>query len=481
LVVVALLAGSAPANSRNSPPNIVVVITDDMPALDGRLLEFMPTVKSVFREQGVTFSDFHGESPQCCPGRVGFLSGQHTTNHRVQANNAAKFNPAMSIATQLRGVGYYTMLVGKYLNGYGRCTGLNCAPNVPPGWDRWAALDALSYYDYDMWVDGSPTPVHYGSAPEHYSTDVVANRAVEFISSAPPQKPVFAWLAPTSPHAPNVPATRHLESAGCDVPAWRPPNYEEADVSDKPIWLQALPSSPSNQNILPAKCRMLLSVDELVGRARTALAAQGRLQNTVFIFTGDNGMSWREHRLDGKGDPYQTQLPFLASWPSRLGLTPRTASARLQNIDLAPTLCSIAQCTMGPYPNGQVNPDGVSFLDILLGSRTSLMRGYVFETMPVGNRPAPPWFSVTSTSQSPLASTGCSHAATGGCLWQYTHYPVTGEEELYDISSGPCWLWTFEDSGDPCKLQNIAADPAYAHVKTTMREELQRLQTEKGS
>ena len=481
LLVAVVLAGSAPAKQRQGPPNIIVVITDDMPALDGRLLDFMPTVNSVFREQGVTFTDFHGESPQCCPGRVGFLSGQHTTNHRVQTNNAAKFEPAMSIATQLRSVGYHTMLVGKYLNGYGRCIGFNCAPNVPPGWDRWAAIDTLSFYDYDMWVDGSAAPVHYGSAPEHYSTDVIANRAVELISNAPSNRPIFAWLAPNSPHAPNVPADRHKDSPECQVPAWRPANYEEADVSDKPLWLQVLPPSTSNYNALPVKCTMLLSVDELIARVRDVLSARGRLQNTLFIFTGDNGMAWREHRLDGKGDPYQTQLPFLASWPSRLGQLPRTVDVRVQNIDLAPTLCAIAGCTMGPYPNGQVDPDGMSFLGPLLGGETSLSRAAVLESMPAGNRPAPPWFSATSTTRSTLATTGCAAATSGGCLWQYTHYPITGEEELYDISNGPCWLWDVTDPGDPCKLQNVAADPAYADVKAVMKDELARLRSEKGS
>jgi N-acetylglucosamine-6-sulfatase len=481
LAAVALLAGSAPAKPRPGQPNIVVVITDDMPALDGRLLDFMPTTKSVFRQQGVTFTDFHGESPQCCPGRVGFLSGQHTTNHGVHINSAAKFNPLMSIATQLQGAGYYTMLVGKYLNGYGRCVGINCAPKVPPGWSRWAAIDALSFYDYDMWVDGSLTPVHYGTAPEDYSTDVIANRAAELISSAPPDRPVFAWLAPASPHAPNQPANRHVDAPGCDVPAWRPPNYEEADVTDKPAWLQALPPSASNQNVLPHKCRMLLSVDELIAKARNALAARGSLNDTLFIFTGDNGMAWREHRLDGKGDPYQTQLPFLVSWPTRLGQVPRSIDIRLQNIDLAPTLCQIAGCTIGPYPNGQITPDGVSFRDLLLGTSTSLGRASVFEDMPAGNRPAPPWFSVTTTKQSALATTGCAAAASGGCLWQYTHYPKTGEEEVYDISNGPCWLWHVTDPGDPCKLQNVASDPAYAEVKAALRAELVRLRSEKGS
>ena len=54
-------------------------------------------------------------------------------------------------------------------------------------------------------------------------------------------------------------------------------------------------------------------------------------------------------------------MPFFVSWPAALGTPPRTVSERVENIDLAPTLCELAGCTLGPYPNGQLPPDGNSF------------------------------------------------------------------------------------------------------------------------
>ena len=116
-------------------PNIVMVITDDQPALDGRLLPFEPTVKSIFVDHGVNFTDFHSETPLCCPARAGFFTGQHTHNHNVTQNRATQFDPTETIATELSGVGYHTMLIGKYLNQYAAntCKKPFCAPHVPPG------------------------------------------------------------------------------------------------------------------------------------------------------------------------------------------------------------------------------------------------------------------------------------------------------------------------------------------------------------
>jgi arylsulfatase A-like enzyme len=228
-------------------PNIVVILTDDQPALDGRLLNAMPTARRIFSEQGLTFSSFGSESPLCCPARAGCLTGQHTHNHGVTWNESALFDPSESLATELQAVGYHTILVGKYFNKYGLCARShlphheNCAPNVPPGWDSFHAFGDPAYYGYTLWDDGVPSA--YGDTPADYSTDVVRDRAVAAITSAPAEKPLFAWIAPYATHAPTTPAPRYAKSMICAGPAmqWAPPNYNELEVSDKPPYVQAAP------------------------------------------------------------------------------------------------------------------------------------------------------------------------------------------------------------------------------------------------
>ena len=71
-----------PARTPASPrPDIVVLVLDDIPELDGRLWTRLPNIRRLFVEQGLEFTDTHGETPTCCPGRAGFLTGLHTHHH----------------------------------------------------------------------------------------------------------------------------------------------------------------------------------------------------------------------------------------------------------------------------------------------------------------------------------------------------------------------------------------------------------------
>ena len=107
-----------PAMGGIARPNIVVVLTDDVPAMDDRLWSYMPTMSEMFLNHGTSFTDFHVEAPLCCPGRAGFLTGQHAFNNGVTHNDARLFNPSMTLATALHDIGYRTFLTGKYLNLY---------------------------------------------------------------------------------------------------------------------------------------------------------------------------------------------------------------------------------------------------------------------------------------------------------------------------------------------------------------------------
>jgi arylsulfatase A-like enzyme len=465
-------------------PNIVVIMVDDQPVLDGRLLRYEPVVRDQIAAQGATFTDFHSESPLCCPARVGYWTGQHTHNHGVTENVAGLFNPTMTLATQLHAIGYRTMLAGKYLNGYAAAPGPWLAPHVPPGWDDWAAMGTPAYYDYTLYENGGQTEQH-GSQPQDYSTDVIASHAVTMIQNAPPSQPIFAWIAPFSAHTPFTPAPRY-SGAQCDAADrwWDPPSYNEADVTDKPAWLQAIPLLPSGRGFdLTDLCRQMMGVNDLVTQVIDALQATGRLQSTLLVYAGDNGMEEGEHRLVGKTAPYITQVPFILRWPGVVA-PDTTIAERLQNIDLAPTLCAIAGCTLGPYPNGQATPDGTSFLPLLDGSGT-LTRPAVLDEMPAAPTKrsvsdTPPWEAVITTAESPLARMRCASAAQHGCRWHYIVYPSTGEEELYDDSGGPCYAWSPGDPGDPCELQNVAHRARYLAVLQAMRAEESVLSTERG-
>jgi N-acetylglucosamine-6-sulfatase len=181
------------------------------------------------------------------------------------------------------------------------------------------------------------------------------------------------------------------------------------------------------------------------------------------------------HRMKrDKKTPYATQLPFYVSWPSQLGTGRAPVATRLQNIDLAPTLCELSGCRLGPYPTGQRRPDGRSFARLLLGTGPGPRRGAVLASFRTEGARVPRWYGVETTRHSPLAGRGCSSASSDGCRWSYVRYE-TGEVELYDISNGPCWSWREGDPGDPCRLQNLARRPGLAGIRAELRRELARL------
>ena len=474
-----LATGTSPSPDRAAPtggggPDIVVFMLDDVPQLDGRLWRYLPNIRRTFIQQGVRFNEMYGESPLCCPGRAGWLTGQHTFNHGVDENDVRLLDPSETLATELDAEGYETFLSGKYFNQYDAI-----APAVPPGWDHFHGMSG-GYYDYTIWNDGDPDGEEHGSQPADYSTDVIGRKALDHLAHAPRSRSLFAWIAPFATHGPNSPPPRYRNDAACaTIAPWSPPNYNELNVSDKPGYVQARSLLGAPGYDLVAECRALRAVDDLVGAVTAELDHQGRLEDTLMILTSDNGMNYGAHRLNGKVTPYATQVPFFMSWPNRLGTEPRAIRERLSNIDLAPTICDLAGCSMGPYPNGQTRPDGRSFARLLLGLDDSMDRDALLEDMPDGGKLVPPWYALATTRQSPWSRVGCSSAAAGGCRWHYVEYG-TGERELYDVSNGPCWTWRKGEPGDPCELRNLAGDPDYAALQAALSARLRRLKSEFG-
>src|SRR5262249_22801517 len=118
---------------------------------------------------------------------------------------------------------------------------LNVIP-APPGWDEWQAFDVIASFNYSLTNNGSP--VSYGSTASEYATDVLAGKTVQFIQTTPLNQPIFCILATyarlSEGYGFPVQAPRHV-GMFANVSPWRPPSYSELDLSDKPLWMEALP------------------------------------------------------------------------------------------------------------------------------------------------------------------------------------------------------------------------------------------------
>ena len=444
VVALAILVTPGPTAAAPERPNIVVIMVDDLAEMDTRVWSRLRHIDARFVRRGLRFTRAIGETPRCCPGRANFLTGLHTDDHGVIENNGRRLDPTSTIATELRDAGYFTFIAGKYMND----TSL-IRDKKPAGWNRTAITDG-SYHDYTMWVNGMAE--RHGSSVADYSTDVARRRALAFLRAAPPRKPVFAFVTPFAPHAATantpfpMPARRHVGAAACQgIAPWRPPNYNEADVSDKPRAVQDRLLRPYRAGWpLTEICESLLSVDEMFGAIVDELRRQGRLRNTLFMLTSDNGMAFGSHRLVAKDNPYSVRVPLVVSWIAGRGSAPGRTSYPVSNIDIAPTLCHVGGCLMGPFRE-QATADGESFLPTIRG-RDQHVRRALLER---GSGTAP-WWGVRTTHADPLGR------------WHYVEHP-TGERELYDLDE------------DPWEMKSLDGQPRSAAVEAALASRLDRL------
>ncbi|MDZ7268783.1 MAG: sulfatase-like hydrolase/transferase [candidate division KSB1 bacterium] len=324
--------GAQPAgdSTGTSRPNFLIIITDDQ-RFDS--MEFMPKTKRRIFEEGLTFTRAYVTTPLCCPSRASILTGMYAHKHGVRLNEDPLHEETFVV--RLHEAGYYTGFVGKYLNSY---TGL-----PRPEFDFWAARKAghSTYFDPVINFNGvwQTTP--------GYVTYVLRDYALAFLDSlAGRQQPFLLFLSHTAPHAPVDPAPEDTLRYP-DLPRHRPPSYDEADVSDKPRWIQALPrltrgAARSIDQHRRRQLQCLYSVDQANDSLLATLARRGLLDNTVVFFLSDNGFHEGEHRLVSKWFVYEEaiRIPFAVRYPPLI--SPRVERRLVANIDIAPTVLELA-------------------------------------------------------------------------------------------------------------------------------------------
>jgi N-acetylglucosamine-6-sulfatase len=458
LVLSGLTAGAAAAPHAAAPPkrpNIVVIMTDDQTVESIRV---MKNVKRLLVSRGTSFDNSFASFALCCPSRATFLTGQYAHNHGVLSNKPPyggyyALDSSNTLPVWLKRAGYETILVGKYLNGYGD----HDKHEIPPGWTEWhGAVNNSAYQFYGYTMNENGTLVKYGRDPASYQTDVYADKAVEIVRHrAAERKPFFLWLSFLAPHIggpptpgrsalTTLPAPRHLgRFAASPLPT--PPSFNEEDVSDKPGSIRTRPPLSSQQvaaitERYQLRLESLLAVDEAVGRIVAALKKEGELSHTLIVFTSDNGFMQGEHRIPiGKQRVYEpsTRVPLVMRGPGiPAGIRMRQPVA---NIDLAPTIVAAARTRAG------LRMDGRSLWPLFADPGIFWGRDLLHEG------------PLTEDAQTKFTALRTPR-------WLYVRY-LTGGEELYDLFL------------DPDQLTNLRADPAAAPVRLDLRGRLTGFQS----
>ncbi len=345
-------------------PNIVVIMTDDQNA--GTVNpKTMPQTARLLKRGGTDFTDSVVTTPQCCPSRAAFFTGQYGHNNGVLSNSDGYpgLNDAGSVLpVWLKEAGYTTAHIGRWLKDYAKADEIDEAADPPPGWDEWAGMQGVKYFDYGISYDGEIA--HYGHKPSDYATTVFTREAVGVVREhAPEIAPLFLSVAHVAPHKERgskpggycdgsiSPAPRD-RGRFADEPLPDKESIGERDVSDKPAFIQNGPQLDDKRakTLRAYRCGLasLKEVDRSVARIYEAFKEAGEADNTVFIFTSDNGRFNGEHNLPGgKSFPYEESIavPLLIRLPAALqgSSSPPAVHNLVANIDLAPTILDLAR------------------------------------------------------------------------------------------------------------------------------------------
>ncbi len=418
------LLSEAQAQAAQKRPNILFIFMDDA---NTDVLKAMDNVNERIKARGATFENATFAKALCCPNRAAMLRGQFPHNTNVLDNHppnggyqtfASTGLERDTYATTINGSSYDTFYAGKYFNGYS-AKHMN---RKPPGWDFWYGSSPSGKCFSDNGVKSCPSRFR-STLHDRW----LANQAVPWIRAAGGrERPFLATLSFHNPHTPSeYPATYagRYSSAVNDSPS-----YDEADVSDKPKWIQNRSRfNPQEDAELTRRYRDRLRAadfsDDQIGRVLDALHRSGESDDTYVVFWSDNGYHVGEHRLVDKTSPYveASRLPLFVKGPG-IGAS-ATEKAVINAVDIRATLEDMAV----PQANSPAYEDGHSFLPIAQGDAGGW----------------PPY----TYSESPQPTDGGSggqsrpaYRAVYTATTAYNYYPETGEEEFYDLTEDPFQL-----------------------------------------
>ena len=351
-------------------PNFLFVLVDDQPFDAVGFSNRYPFLKTPnmdrLSEEGAVMENFFVTQSICSPSRASFLTGTYPHIHGVNQNNRSvdpnwdKFAPYNS---HLQEAGYQTAHVGKIHMAH-----FKGKKHIRPGFDYWFSFIGQGKYF-------NPTVNDNGEEyqMEGYMTDILTDKAIAWLEEDRDlDKPFSLNLWHKAVHQPHLPAPRH-ENFYTDFELPTPPyDTHKETFKGKPLWQRkktfgfewkkhlpipdALPEKdwPINYDRNMQLLRCLLAIDESLGKVLETLEKMGELENTVIIYSSDNGYFMGEHTFLDKRLAYESSMrvPMIIRYPERIKAGTKISEQCL-NIDLAPTILDFANLQIPAYMQGE--------------------------------------------------------------------------------------------------------------------------------
>lgn len=454
------------AEKLDPPPNVVFVLTDDQRAdavgyhANSLLGIKTPNIDRLAAE-GARFNNMFATTSLCSPSRASFLSGTYTHTHGVRDNFTDYPHQLQSFPLLLQEAGYNTAYIGKWHMGEGD-------DSRRPGFDYWVTHKGQGkYYDTDFNVNGERKTV------AGYYTDRVTDMALDWLAQREKGKPFALVVGHKAPHGPFVPEPRYATLYD-EVPYPYPASSFALD--DKPAWIKerlptwhgiygplygfrenfpdTRPEAVTDfERFVRSYVATINSVDDSVGRLYASLERSGELDNTIFIFSSDNGFLFGEHGMIDKRTMHEAsvRVPLVVRYP-KLVNPGTTVDEHVLSLDVAP---SVMEMTV----NGQMeNIQGLSWAKLAAGESIDWRKAWLYEYNYETQFPYTP--NVRGIRQGDWKYVAYPHGDGG---------PLRHMEELYNMAL------------DPGESRNLVNDSSSIEKLSEMRFALAALLRDSGA
>ena len=482
-IVVPLLLLSQPAFAQTKAkkqPNILYIMADDHasaavscygPNFLGKYAN-TPNLDRIAKG-GMKFTNGLVTNSICTPSRAALLTGQYSHKNGVYTLGDDLKKDTIHVAHMLRRLGYQTAMIGKWHLG-----------TEPQGFDHWMILPGQGVYNDPLFreMGMSAKPKDLRKFVGQYSEDVITDKSLEWIKNRDKDKPFMLFCHYKAPHRPWDPAPRFKDLYKDDVMP-EPPSlgdqYENRSQAAKrakmrvgedmvkrdlgvdfPPGLKGIELRKwAYQIYIKRYLRCVAAVDENVGRILDFLDREGLAEDTIVVYTSDQGFFLGEHGWFDKRFMLEECLttPLLIRYPREIA--PGSVNTDMVvNIDHAPTFLDYAG---GKAPDDM---DGKSYRSILKGKtpanwRTSFYYRY--------------WMHLDGSHN----VTG--HYGVRDSRYTLIYYYGKGLDMkgAKNVDTPPEWE-LFDRTKDPGQMRNVVNEPEYQSVVRELKVELERLRRE---
>ncbi|MEQ9022007.1 MAG: sulfatase-like hydrolase/transferase, partial [Pseudomonadales bacterium] len=369
-------------------------------------------------------------STVCSPSRVALFTGRDGRLMRDNSNNVRLNQIDVTIAHVLKHAGYDTALFGKYSIG----SQMGITDPLAMGFDTWygmySILEGHRQYPHFLWRDGVKLRIeeNEGGNKGAYAQELFTEETINFIEQ-PRENPFFVMLAYSSPHAELAVPEKYSSQYQLDETPYT--GMSTGTPDDQYAWYYPEPVKQPNATL----AGMVTALDDYVGQIVSALDEQGILDNTLIIFTSDNG----PHEEGGADPgymrasyPYRGQkrdlldggihVPMLVQWPEKIKQA-RTDQTPWSFADVLPTFADIAGVDLHTVP--RVRTNGVSVSGLLKDEPEKMDERIIY------------WEFAKQAGDPNSGIIGETYQAARKGNWKAVRYGFDAEVELYDIVRDP--------------------------------------------